>query len=75
MTNMDSYRFKTVEPHIDNIQTMNDYLDNHLSESFEVVLTDGTYAEIENRFTGERFAVHAGGDGDSFNHLITFEEI
>ena len=54
---------------------MNDYLENHLPQCFDVTFEDGTYAEIKNKNTGQIFGVHAGGDGDFNHHKVTFEFI
>ena len=72
---METYKWHTIEPHNNNEETMNDYLENHLSDEFEVIFEDGTYAEIKNKNTGQIFGVHAGGDGDFNNHKVTFEFI
>ena len=72
---MESYRWSTPQPHNNNNETMDDYLNNHLPQCFDVVFEDGTYAEIKNKNTGQLFAVHASGDGDFNNHKVTFEFI
>jgi hypothetical protein len=69
---MEDFRWQTKMPHSDNTQTMCDFLENHLHENFLVVLQDGSYAEITNKFTGIKYAVHAGGDGDFVSHRVTF---
>ena len=69
---MDDYTWETENEHCNNTETMRDYLDNHLPEAFEVKLWEDTYSEIENRFTGERFEVHAAGNGDFTHHIVTF---
>jgi hypothetical protein len=50
---------------------MDDYLSNHLPEGAWVHHIDGTYAEIE--YEGRDYGLHAGGNGDSFNHVIRWE--
>jgi len=72
---MNDYTWETEEEHSDNTKTMEDYLDNHLPEAFEVKFRDCAYSEIENKFTGERFEVHASGNGSFTQHLITFKEL
>ena len=52
---------------------MNDYLENHLPQCFDIILEDGTYAEIQNKHTKQIFAVHASGDGDFSHHQVRFE--
>jgi len=69
---METYYWTTEEYHPDNSFTMNDYLNNHLPNNFAVRHNEGTYAEIES-FSGERYGVHASGNGDSFNHKVEFD--
>ena len=38
-------------------RTLNDYLENHLPQCFDVVFEDGTYAEIKNKNTRIMFLV------------------
>lgn len=53
---------------------MNDFLNNHLVYEFwTVIFEDDTYAEIQNKYDGEIWGVHASGNGDSFNHKVEFE--
>jgi len=54
---------------------MNEYLENYLPEKFDCFFQDGTYAEIKDKETGAIWGIHAGGNGDSFNHKISFEFI
>ena len=70
---METYRWHTEYYHDTNSITMTDYLENHLPECFEIIFVDETYAEIQNKNTGQTFGVHASGDGDSFNHKVEFE--
>lgn len=69
------YYWSTREEHYDNNVTMNDFLNCELGEDsgYEVIEVDGTYAEIESVDDGKRFAVHASGNGDSYNHKVRFE--
>lgn len=69
---MEPYRWKTEHPHADNSETMSDWINNHCPYAIELV--DGTYAEVTCE-EGNVYACHAAGDGDSFNHVITFELI
>ena len=48
---METYRWRTPQPHNNNNVTMDDYLNNHLPQCFDVVFEDGTYAEIKNKNT------------------------
>lgn len=70
---MENYYWKTLEYHPDNNFTMDDYLTYHLPNGAEVLMVDGTYAEI--KYEGKKYALHASGDGDSYNHKIEFEEL
>lgn len=70
---METYYWTTETFHANNNVTMDDYLDNHLDENSEVLVVDGTYAEIESN--GVKYEVHASGDGNSFNHKVEFIEL
>ena len=70
---METFRWHTIEPHPNNETTMNDYLENHLPQCFGVIFEDGTYAEIQNKNTGQIFGVNASGDGDFTHHKVEFE--
>lgn len=70
---MDTFYWSTDYYHNDNAVTMDEYLNHYLSDQYVITLVEGTYAEILNPDTDEWFAVHASGNGDSFNHKVTFE--
>jgi len=72
---MDDYTWRTDESHSDNSETMNDYLDNEMDQTWEIIMVDGTYAEIVTYDQGDKYGVHASGDGDSFSHRISFESL
>lgn len=73
---MEDYTWSTEIAHSDNTETMNDYLENRMDcDLFECYFIDGTYAEIMNKNTKQSFGVHASGNGDFFNHKVTFEFI
>ena len=72
---METFKWHTTEPHNNNEDTMNDYLENHLPQCFNVIFKDGTYSEIQNENTGQIFGVRAMGDGDFTHHKVTFEFI
>jgi hypothetical protein len=40
----------------------------------DITLTDGTYSERMDK-QGNLWAIHASGNGDSFNHKIEFEAL
>jgi len=71
---MDDIRWRTGEAHADNNETMSDYLNHVMPDIWVIDMVDGTYAEITTD-AGEQFAVHASGNGDAFNHLVTFEPL
>lgn len=66
-----SFYYSTEYYHPNNAFTMDDYLTNHLPEEAEIIHIDGSYAEL--LYEGKDYGVHAGGNGDSFNHHIRFE--
>lgn len=72
-TTMEDYYWETWESHENNSVTMTDYLENHLPGDYEVILHDGSYAEIKQKQTLNRYAVHASGNGDFLHHCVKFE--
>lgn len=68
---IDDYFWKTEEPHATNTESMADFLENHLDESFDVIMVDGTYSEIKDK-NKNKFALHASGNGDFTHHKIEF---
>ena len=75
---MEDYTWSTDNSLANNEQNMIDFIDNHMEkhcgEDYEVVFEDGTYTEIQNE-SGELYAVRAMGNGDFKNHRVTFELI
>jgi hypothetical protein len=69
-----NYYWSTDDSHSDNQETMADYLENHMPDDWKIEMEDGTYAEIAT-VDGERYEVHASGNGDSNNHKIEFKLI
>ncbi len=67
----DPYHWSTEGYHHDNSFTMNDYIDNEMDISWEAEQY-GTSAEIMDD-CGNIYLARAAGNGDSFNHVITFE--
>ena len=67
---METIYWETDEPHADNVETMEDYLEN--TNMLDITLHNGTYAEGVN-CKGEKFAINAGGNGDFSHHKIEFE--
>ena len=69
---MNPYRWTTEEAHFNNTETMSDFINYGIDNVFgELLHVNETYAEID--VDGVRYACHAAGDGDSFNHIVTFE--
>jgi hypothetical protein len=71
---MEDYTWFTENPHLNNEETMNDFINNHLYERFEVIYEDRTMVEIIDE-NGNQYECHASGNGDFNNHKITFKEI
>lgn len=70
---MKDYIWSTETSHSNNIETMQDYIHNHLHESLTYLFQDGSYAEAINEVTNERWGIHASGNGDFNNHRVWFE--
>ena len=73
---METYYWQTEQYHTDNNETMSEYLEMQEGFTYQQHLIvdhiEGTYAEgIDCK--GNRWAIHASGNGDSFNHKIEFE--
>ena len=66
---METIYWKTEDSHANNSETMCDYLDNE--NMLDIDFVDGTYAEGTNA-QGQRFEIHASGDGDFNHHKIEF---
>lgn len=67
---MEDYTWETFYPHVNNEETMREYIDEHTI--LDIVHVDGTYAEGVNT-KGEKYAIHASGNGDFHHHRIRFE--
>lgn len=70
----ETFYWSTDYDHANNETTTCEFLDYHLPEEYTVTFVDGTYAEIISP-DGVEYSVHASGNGDFYNHKITFEEI
>lgn len=70
------FRFQTISPQWSNDEVLEQFLGSHVDEAdgFTFDNVEGTYAEVTLP-SGETFEVHAGGDGDSYSHLITFASL
>lgn len=71
---MDDYIWETEEELSTNELTMHDYLDGHIDDAWEVLVLDGTYAEIKTS-EGLLYEVHASGNGDFKSHKVEFKAI
>jgi|TARA_Y100000310_G_scaffold294507_1_gene325023 hypothetical protein len=69
---METIYWETEEELNENSFVMADYLEN--INMLDIVFLDGTYAEGVN-CNGEKFEIHASGNGDFFNHKIEFVKI
>ena len=69
---MESIYWHTHEYHANNTETMGDYLDN--INLLNITLVDGTYAEGVD-CNGVKYEIHAGGNGDFNNHVVSFTRI
>lgn len=67
---MNPYTWSTDYAHVDNEQTMQEYLHEHCM--LNITYVDGTYAEGYNQI-GDTYAIRAMGNGDFCNHRIEFE--
>ncbi len=72
---MEDFIWSTENSHSNNIETMDDYINNHLSDNFECFFQDGSYAEITDLSNGNIWGCHASGRGDFNNHKVRFEFI
>ena len=75
---MEPFYWETDESHHNNGVTMSEYLEAYNTpdnpQYLEITLVDGTYAEGKNK-EGQRYEIHAYGDGDSWNHIVEFKLI
>jgi hypothetical protein len=60
---MQNFNWETEIPHVCNTETMSHYLENYLESDFNVIMQDGSYAEIQLLNDGKVYAVHASGNG------------
>ncbi len=71
---MEDYRWTTEESMATNTDTMNNYIENEMDESWVLIFEDGSYCEVVTG-DGQELELHASGDGDFNNHRIRFERI
>ena len=72
--NYETFYWQTEEPHSDNLETMSVFLNEILTDEYEIILHDTTIAIIKNSKTGKEYEVHASGDGDFCSHKVEFCE-
>ena len=70
---MEDFYWETEHYHPSNTFTMIEYLEQYLPKNYDCFFQDGSYAEIVENTTGVIYGLHASGNGDSFNHKISFE--
>lgn len=68
-----SFYWETDYLHHTDTNTMYDFLANHLPDGAYIHVHDGSYAEVE--YDGRYYELHAGGNGDSFNHFIRWKQL
>jgi len=66
---MEPVYWETDEPHANNSETMSDYINS--INMLDIDFVSGTYAEGTNA-QGQRFGIHAGGNGDFNHHKVEF---
>lgn len=67
------FRWETEYYHPDNAFTMQDFLDNHLLDSYEILFVDSSYCEIKFKYTDFIYKLDAKGDGDSYHHVVNWK--
>ena len=75
---MEDFRFTTKEPLATNADTMDWFSNEHFYEVFDedaiFIEDDGSYAEVLDG-KGQKWGLHASGDGDFTSHRIRFEAL
>lgn len=69
---MEDFTWKTEHPIYNIEMTMIDFIDNHCE--LDITLVDGTYAEGMDE-ADTLWGIYAKGDGDFYNHRISFEQL
>lgn len=72
---MNAYYWQTEDDHFNNEETMEEFLEDHLEDQFEILSVDGSYAEIKDKNSGDIWGCHASGNGSFYDHKIEFELI
>ena len=66
------FYFETEDFHIDNSYTLEYFIDEYLTDSFEIIHQDGNYIVAYYKLTDIAYELSASGNGDSFNHMVFF---
>lgn len=69
-----TFYWETEYYHHDNTFTLNDWLENQMQESVDIIYEDGNYCEVKDE-NGESYSLMASGNGDSYSHQIEIEKI
>ena len=68
------YFWETANPHANNTETANDFIENELPESIKVYFQDENYLEFKIE-DGRFFSAAVFGNGDFTHHQANFEFI
>lgn len=68
------YFWETANPHADNTETANDFIENELPENTEVYFQDANYLDFKLE-DGRHFSAAVFGNGDFTHHQAEFEFI
>lgn len=69
--NSSEYTWSTPLGHIDNSETMSDWIECHMPYGAWLIEQDGSQADIH--YKGKSYDINASGNGNSFNHKVTIE--
>jgi len=69
-----TFYWETDYYHPDNTFTLNDWLENQMQESVDIIYQDGSYCEVYEAY-GDTYSLMASGNGDSYNHQIEIEKL
>ncbi|WP_143813390.1 hypothetical protein [Parabacteroides provencensis] len=63
------YRWQTEYPLYTTTDSMNDFLENHLPDDYEVIECDGNQILVDIK--GDKYEIAAYGDGDFCSHVVS----
>ncbi|WP_394239914.1 hypothetical protein [Vibrio astriarenae] len=75
LTDNASYHWFTEKPLDTTLDVMTDFLDNELTDDYEITGDDDSYAIIKEKESGIAWGCHASFDGDACNHKIEFDAV